>query len=265
MRERERERIFWDKTMNGINKSECVLGGLCLGLFIAAQTFQEVAYRFWIPASHGPRDDLLIYLLPIDRARAILILSTIILLIVPFVVIALRCFKAASMASLLGLIFGVAFIAFEISRRSLDFFVVGQEWANQFILTNSAVERDSILQRFALWNEMARGWFFPLMLSYFLSSCSFAVATWKDREQTNWRYLAPIAFALNALRLVGRLLNNYAGQKWLDGLNGTLYFPAVLTVDMLLIMWFFFLARHTAGESVTNGAMVPAPKRGEPN
>jgi hypothetical protein len=60
------------------------------------------------------------------------------------------------------------FICFEVSHRSIDFFVVGARWANQFAHATSSAERETLLQRFALWNEMAQGWFFPLMLSYLL-------------------------------------------------------------------------------------------------
>ncbi len=197
-------------------KVEYVIAGSCLVLFIAAQTFQEIAYRFWIPVSHSPQDDLLAYLLPIDRARAILIMATIVPLIVPFVVIALRCFRVAPVESILALVFGVAFIGFELSHRSMDFFVIGEKWANQFAHAGSSVERDAILQRFALWNEMVQGWYFPLMLSYLVCSCSFAVAAWKDKGRSRWYYLAPIAFALNALRLLGRVLSNYAAAQRLQ-------------------------------------------------
>ena len=103
-----------------------VLAGLCVLSFILAKTFQAFAYCFWIPNSHGPQDDLLIYLLSVDQIRALLVMGTILLLIVPYTVIALRYRKVAPIASLLGLIFGAAFIGFEMSARSIDFFVVGQ-------------------------------------------------------------------------------------------------------------------------------------------
>jgi hypothetical protein len=146
-------------------------------------------YPFWIPIPHGPQDDLLIYLLPIDRIRAILILSTLIVLIVPFVVIALRYFKAEPLTSIMGVVFGAAFIGFEISHRSIDFFFVGGRWAPQFANAASAVDRDLIVQRFATWNDIAHAWFFPLMLSFLLASCCFAVATWSDRNRGGWYYL----------------------------------------------------------------------------
>jgi hypothetical protein len=140
--------------MNSIVKNRYVLGGVCIVLFIAAQTFQQFTYWFWVPISHSPQDDLRTYLLPMDRARAILIMGTIVVLIVPFVVITLRSFKAAPVASILGLVFGAAFIGFELSHRSMDFFVVGGKWANQFAHAGSSTEREAILQRFASWNEM---------------------------------------------------------------------------------------------------------------
>lgn len=224
-------------------------GGVCILGFIAAQAFQELAYRFWIPASHGPRDDLMAYLLPVDRARAILIGSTIVPLIVPFVVIAWRYFKVVPVVSMVGLVFGASFIGFEISHRSIDFFVVGMKWAREFASASGNAERDVILQRFALWNEIMQGWYFPLMLSYLLASCAFAAATWNDRDRGGSYYLAPVAFGMNALRLLGRMLSTYAGQAWLDGLNNNLYFPAVLTINTLLVVWFFRLARDTRQET----------------
>jgi hypothetical protein len=71
---------------------------------------------------------------------------------------------------------------------------------------------------------------------------SFAIATWKDSAANRWLRLAPAAFVVNAARLIGRLLSSYAGQKWLNGFNGWLYFPTVLTDGILLAAWFFFLA-----------------------
>jgi hypothetical protein len=50
------------------------------------------------------------------------------------------------------------------------------------------------------------------------------------------------------------MLSNYAGQTWLDGLNGTLYFPVVLTIDTLLIVWFLLMARQAGEDKATNGA-----------
>jgi hypothetical protein len=83
--------------------------------------------------------------------------------------------------------------------------------------------RGLILERFTVWTDIAHASYFPLMLSFFLASCCFAVATWSDRKRGGWYYLAPIAYSINALRLLGRMLSNFLGQHWLDGLNDRLY------------------------------------------
>jgi hypothetical protein len=76
-----------------------------------------------------------------------------------------------------------------------------------------------------MWNDMMLGWNFPLRLSAFLASCTFVVAT--SNEKAGWYRLGQIAFVLNSLRLLGRLLSTFAGQHWLDAFNNTFYFPAV--------------------------------------
>jgi len=219
------------------------VAGVCVLAFILAQTFQEVAYRFSIPASHGPVDDLRAYLLKVDQARAAMVGGTILLLLVPYIVIAFRYIKTSPVTAVLGLIFGVAFVEFEITQRSIDFFVIGDQWAHQF-QNASGIEREIILNRFALWNEMAVGWTFPLRLSALLASCCFLAATLTDSGKGVWHLLAPVAFALNALRLLGRLLSTFAGQTWLDGFNGRFYFPTVFVINSLLALWFFHHARR---------------------
>jgi hypothetical protein len=83
---------------------------------------------------------------------------------VPFTVVAIRCFKPAPLASVLGLIYGSSFVGLEIIHRSLDYFVVGN-WDRQF-QNASAIQRDIILSRFAVWNQIVQGRYFPLMLSF---------------------------------------------------------------------------------------------------
>jgi hypothetical protein len=115
--------------------------GFCTLFFIVAQAFQELATRFWIPAAHGPEQELLTYLLPMDRARALLILFSILLLVMPYITIAMRYWLATPIAAVSGLIAGISFIGFEFTARSIDFFVVGQSWANSFRTSCSPVEK----------------------------------------------------------------------------------------------------------------------------
>jgi len=219
-----------------------LIAGLCVLTFVIAQTFQAFAYWFWIPISSGPQDDLLTYLLPIDQLRSLLVMSTIALLIVPYIIIANRFCKATPVLSTLGFICGAAFIGFEVSNRSLDFFVVGKAWAHQFQSAAPGAVRDALLQRFALWNEIVHGWYFPLLAAHLVASAAFAGASFKDSGP--WHRVATLAFLLNAVRLLGRLLSTFTGQTWLADLNDRFYFPAVLVINVLLMLWLFRLARE---------------------
>ncbi|MBV9264928.1 MAG: hypothetical protein JO061_02050 [Acidobacteriaceae bacterium] len=216
------------------------LAAFCIVFFLLAQAFQELAYIFWIPKTHGPAEDLLVYLLRVDQSRALGVMGTLILLIVPYAVVALRYFAVAQLASLLGLISGTAFIGFEMLIRSIDFFAVGGRWAHE-MASASPVIRDLILSRFALWNDAVHGLTFPLRMAAFLASCSFALAS---SNETGWYRLGQAAFVLNALRLLGRLVSSYAGQAWLDSLNDSLYFPGVFAINAMLIAWFVLLWRE---------------------
>jgi hypothetical protein len=129
---------------------------VCILLFVGAQTFQALAYHYWIPSLNDPQSEMLTYLLRIDQVRALLVMGSILLLIFPYLVISYRFRNVAPTASRLGLIFGSAFIACEIAARGVDLFVVGQQWAPQFEAAASASSREAILLHFHLWNEITR-------------------------------------------------------------------------------------------------------------
>lgn len=140
-----------------MSRRHLLFAAACVLAFVLAQAFQECAYHFWIPEPQTPEAELLTYLLPVDQLRALLVMLSIMGLIAPYAVIALAFRKQAPLAAILGLTFGAAFIGFEISSRSVDFFLVGQHWAAQFHDTGAA-ERAAILTRFAEWNAFcARG------------------------------------------------------------------------------------------------------------
>lgn len=184
-----------------------------------------------------------------DRVRALLIMASIVSLIVPYIVIALRYRRIAPIAAVLGLVSGAAFIGFELSSRGVDFFVVGQSWARAFQAGGSAADQAAILHRYIVWSDMVRGVYFPLMLSHLLASCAFAYVMLRDPDR--WTRLASLAFVLNALRLLGRIASTFSGQTWLDPLNNSTYYPLVLVINGMLAAWFFHLV--TSGKAVLKG------------
>ena len=219
-----------------VSRRTYVIAGIIILFFVAAQIFQELSYRLWIPATHSIAEEITVRTMPIDKVRSLLVMATILGLIVPYAVITLRYLRSAPLATLLGFTFVTLFIAAEVSHRGVDFFVISQQWSHQFQTAADPV-KDVILNRYTLWNEMVQGWYFPLMLAYLLASLCFAFVTSRDRDR--WYWLAPFALLLNALRLLGRILASFVGQRWLEGLNGSLYFPFVFVINVMLVIWFF--------------------------
>jgi hypothetical protein len=150
--------IVWD-----VKDESLSCGHGCLFFFLAAQTFQSIALAYWIPAAQTAQENLATYLLPVDQARAALVGVTILLLIVPYLVIALRYFGRDPVFSLLGFVFGVGFIGAECAQRSIDFFLVGARWARE-LNDSSGITREILLRRFDLWNDITAAWYFPLLL-----------------------------------------------------------------------------------------------------
>jgi hypothetical protein len=227
-----------------LNSRHYQLAALCIAAYLLAQIFQLICSVFLMPAPSGADGELLAYLPRAAQVRDLLLIATILAWIVPYAIIALRYRLIAPLPSMLGLIFGAAFIACEISARTFDFFVVGQHWAHELQAAGTDAERLTILHHYSMWNELLAAWYFPLLLTQLLSSCAFALAT--SREPGFWQHVATLGFALNALRLTGRLLSQFAGQHWLDALNSGAYFPSVLLIGGLLILWFLRLALAAA-------------------
>ncbi|NID14665.1 hypothetical protein [Luteibacter yeojuensis] len=219
------------------------LSAYCILFFVAVQTFQELGSRFWIPEAQGPEQELLVYLLTIDRVRALLVLLSIILLVVPYTVIAVRYAGRLPVVAIIGFTGMLGFVGFEILHRSVDYFVVGRQWATALEASGGAGSNPAILAQYVLWSGFARGLYFPLMLSYMGCSIAFFYATMRDKGM--WARLASFAFALNALRLLARMTSTYGGATWLDPINNTAYFPFVFVINSLLATWLFHLAGRT--------------------
>lgn len=215
------------------------VAGFCVLLFLFAQVFQALCHWLWLPDAQTLPQDLLQRTLVLDRVRSLLIMGGIVALLLPYVTIALARFHKAPAVSVLGVIFGTLFVAAELFHRSLDFFVISMRWAADY--QASDLSRDLILQRYGLWNQMVQGWYFPLMLAHLLASICFLVATWEKAGR--WWWLAPAAFALNATRLLGRILSTFAGQGWLTSFNDMpVYFTLVAIINAMLAAWFFWSA-----------------------
>lgn len=213
--------------------------GVCV--FVASQLFQAMCFVFWLPETQSAAADLTMRLGWLDRARALAVLAGILALAPMFVVIAWDRFPRAPLASALGLVFALFFIAFELGHRGVDFALASQEWSSAFAAATGTAERDAILERHALWGSITGALYLPLMLSGLIAWTCFAIATW--RAEGRWFWFAPLAFSLNALRTVGRLLGSYTDLPGMGIFNGLpVYVVLVLVINGLLAAWLFWRA-----------------------
>lgn len=208
--------------------------GLCV--FMAAQIFQALCVLVWFPDTQTAAEDFAVRTGWMDRTRALAVLLSIAALAVTYAVFALDRFAKAPLASLLAFTFTMFFVVFEFLHRGLDFVMVSQQWANAYAAEPAL--RGVLAERHALWGAFTSAIYFPLMLSGLLAWICFAIATWNAGP--GWLRLASIAFTLNALRTLGRLLGNYTGVAWFDFLDSfTLYLILVFVINGMLAIWLF--------------------------
>lgn len=208
--------------------------GLCV--FMAAQIFQALCVLVWFPETQAAAEDFAVRTGWMDRTRALAVLLSIAALAVTYAVFALDRFAKAPLASLLAFTFTMFFVVFEFLHRGLDFVMVSQQWANAY--ANEPALRGVLAERHAFWGTFTSAIYFPLMLSGLLAWICFAIATWNAGP--GWLRLASIAFTLNALRTLGRLLGNYTGIGWFDFLDSfTLYLILVFVINGMLAIWLF--------------------------
>lgn len=221
------------------------LAGAGLCVFMAAQVFQAVCFLVWLPETQTAAQDFAVRTGLLDRSRALAVLFSIVALAVTYAVIAMDRFARAPLASLLGFTFTMFFIVFELLHRGVDFVMVSQQWAGAFATATDLASRDTLTQRHEFWGSFTGAIYFPLMLSGFLAWTCLAIATWK--AGSGWLRLASIAFTLNALRTLGRIMSMYSGVGWFDFLDGfALYLVFVFLVNGMLATWLFLKARESA-------------------
>ncbi len=217
------------------------LAGLGLCAFLATQAFQALCFFFWLPETQDAALDFALRLGWLDRTRALAVLAGILALTVTYAVIAMDRFARAPLVSALALVFTLFFILLELAHRGIDFALVSQQWAPAFAAATQPAERALLLERHALWSAVTGALYLPLMLSGLLAWSCFALATW--RGEGRWAWLAPLAFSLNALRTLGRLLGSYTDVPGLGVFDSLpVYVVLVFLINGLLAAWLFWRA-----------------------
>lgn len=207
------------------------------GLYVAAQLTQEFLFRFVLPATPDAAAEIAARLLVPNRVRQGLVLASLFLAPLAYAALAAARFARAPAASVIGLMFGMLFSAFECAYRSIELFALGR-WAAEFVTVTDSTRRAALAERFDLWDGAVAALYLPLLAAHALASAAFAVALVGGAPRPGpWDRALAIAFGTNAVRAVLRMLQMHGGVAALAPLNGALYLPVTLFTYGALAAW----------------------------
>jgi hypothetical protein len=126
---------------------------VCGFYYVAAQIFQEFAFRHGITDSPVGEQAILQRLMPLDQLRLMGILSSFFAITVVFAAVALHQARMRPAASVLGFSFSFLFVIGEIINRSIDLFVISKLWAMEYQAAASLAAKQSIAERIQVWGE----------------------------------------------------------------------------------------------------------------
>jgi hypothetical protein len=211
------------------------VAALCGALYVAAQVIQQVAFHSGINDSASGEQGILQRLMPLDQIRLTALLLSFFAITVAFGAVALRRARIRPAASLLGFAFSFLFVIAEIINRSIDLFVISRRRAVEFQAAGSLAAKQSLADRIQIWEQSFAGFYFVLRMGLLLGCVCFAISTWDKRER--WNQIVAIAFAANAARITGRLVEGFMGQSWLGPVNDVIYFPASVLIYGTVAAW----------------------------
>lgn len=217
-----------------ISRSFFWFAAMCAFLYLAAQIFQALLLNFWPPAAFGVDDVILARVLPSSHIRSLVVLLGFPAVMIAYTGVAISVFGRSSGAATLGLIFICLFVTLEMLYRSVDLFLVTQDWAAQYRDTTDPMMREVLSERIGTWGRAVRALYFPLLLGHALGSAFLARAVW---DVDGWSRMMASVLALNAIRAMVRMLELHGGLESLSGLNAAMYMPVTLLVFGFMGIW----------------------------
>jgi hypothetical protein len=200
--------------------------------YIAIQSFQEFAFSR-MPAAQDPVQSLLQGPSPLNVSRAALMLLSFFGLAYLFLVVCVIASRRKPMAAVAAFLGFFVFCLLEVQLRSVELFYVYLELPARYQAAASAAERARVLDLQSTFQAVQHALYFPLGLSWLLGSILLCVSLGGGRLDG----LARLAFGLNALRLLLRMLDVYLIGPRFDALYSALYLPLVYLTFGPLVAW----------------------------
>ncbi|MPZ16889.1 MAG: hypothetical protein GEV06_03065 [Luteitalea sp.] len=218
----------------GYDDSFFRLGAIGAALYLGAQLFQAVAF-WWLPVATAPGEAIALRQLPLDQIRNLVVLLGFVPLLVAYTAAALTGARRFTGSAILAITFTSLFVALEIGYRSIDLFGVSLQWASEYTASPDAAARAAVIDRIHHWEQIVVAWYFGLLLTH--GAASICLAWVVRRSDAPATAVVSLLFALNALRILARMLEMHAGVHGLAPLNAVAYFPMVVVLYGTLTYW----------------------------
>ncbi len=210
--------------------------------YVLAQTFQAYVLSV-LPPAGSPAEELLQGSLSLNLWRAALLLLSFWGLMYVFLVICVQNLKRHYPATIVAFLGFFIFCSLEIGLRSVELFYLQIHLPSVFRQAAGAAEQKAILEWAAGFRSVQMALYFPLLFSQMIGSVILA-ATFERRIRIN--YLIMGAMAINALRLLGRILGMFLHVHVLDWFSASLYLPLVYVIFGLMMTWLWLTKKNRA-------------------
>ena len=201
-------------------------------LYIAIQSFQWFVFS-QLPTPDGPAQELLQGPLPLNLARATLMLLSFFGLAYLFLVACALAFPRRPLAAVAAFLGFFAFCLLELQLRSVELFYVYLKLPGLYEAATTAAEQARVLEIQSIYQSVQYALYFPLGFAQVLGSIALCVALGGNR----FDWLAKFAFGLNAVRLLLRMLDTYVLGTQFDALYSALYLPLVYFIFGAIVAW----------------------------
>ncbi|KZC17230.1 hypothetical protein RHOFW510R12_14000 [Rhodanobacter sp. FW510-R12] len=200
-------------------------------LYIAIQSFQSFVFTR-LPEAEGTVQALLQGPLPLNLARATLMLLSFFGLAYLYLVACGLAFRRKPLAAVAAFLGFFAFCLLELQLRSVELFYVYLELPKLYQAATAAGQV-RVLEIQSVFQAVQHALYFPLGLAQALGSIALCAALGGHR----FDWLARLAFGLNAARLLLRSLDVYVLGTRFDTLYSVLYLPLVYVIFGATVAW----------------------------
>lgn len=212
------------------SRASSIFAALLVFAYIAVQCYQFYVFA-QLPAANTVEEKLMLGEHPLNRLRAALMLASFFGLLFAFTVVSAKNALDSFRASWIAFAGLAIFCVMEIALRAYELLVVMIMLPDEY---RAIVCKEIVLNEYTSFQSFQFGAYFPLLLAQLIGS---AILAFSVRSTPVINFLLKFAFAINALRLLARILSMFFGMTALDSITNTYYLQLVFIIYVPIGFW----------------------------